>query len=240
MKKNKLTFVCADEGIFLNKELLPQPANKYIPKWYKNIKVPHEINKDRPLLSKITKPKTVRQCPSFIDVFEEGYVLPAPTDYYISLENGVWEWKTPISYNTFFDSELIEFHGDIQFVNHLPSNSNIKGVFKIILPYGVFGPKGYNIKLLPIPYAFNDNYHCNYGIQNLDNIFELNIQINFTSNKKEILIRKGEPLGIIVPYKREEFEIEYEHIHNSKWKNKIKSFHFKLLNTFNNRYYKSL
>ena len=240
MKKSKLTFVCTDKGIMLNKELLPQPAIKYIPNWYKNMKVPHTIDKERPILSKILKPKTIKQCPSFVEMFNEGYILPAPTDIYIYLNGDKFEWRTPITYKTFHNNGEIDFHADIQMVDHLPSNSNIKAIFKIIFPYVLFGPKGYNLKIMPVPYAFNNDYHANYGIQDLDNIFEINVQINFTSDKNEILIKRGDPIALVIPYKKDKFDVEYEYMDDSKHKNKMLQQDFKIVNTFNNRYFKSL
>jgi len=240
MKKNKITFVCTDKSILLNKELLPQPAENYMPDWYKNLKNPHYIDKEKPILSKILKPKTVKQCPSFVEMFKEGYMLLAPCDYWLSIDNDKVEWRTPINYETFHSNGEVGYHSDSQFVNHLPSKSNIKAVFKIILPYGIFGPKNYSIKILPVPYSFNNDFHANYGIQDLDTTFELNIQINYTSDKKEILIQKGTPIALIIPYKKEKFKVTYEYLHDSKYKNKVVSQKFKLINSFNNRYYKSL
>ena len=240
MKKNKFTIVCTDEGIYHNKELLPQPAKNYKPRWYENIKVKYDIDEKRPILSKILKPKTIRQCPSFMEIYEEGFVIPAPTDYYLSLENDVFEWKTPINYKTVYDTGEVRFHGNIQFVDHLPNQANIKGVFKIILPYVVFAPKGYYLKLLPTPYEFNQDFHANYGIQNLDNIFELNVQINFTSDKSEILIKRGQPLALVIPYKKEKIDIEYKLLEEEKKYQKIiAKDKFNLINVFNNRYHKS-
>ena len=138
------------------------------------------------------------------------------------------------------DAEEVQFHGNIQFVDHLPKQSNIKGVFKIILPYVVFAPKGYYLKLLPVPYAFNTDFHANYGIQNFDNIFELNIQINITSKKNEILIKRGQPLALVIPYKKEHLEIEYKLLEEEKHYQKlIAKDKFSLINVFTNRYHKS-
>ena len=240
MKKNKFTIVCTDEGIYYNKELLPQPAKNYLPSWYKNIKVNYDIDEQKPLLSKLFKTKTVKQCQSFMEIFQEGYIIPAPTDYYLSLNNDIFEWKTPINYKTIYDAGEVQFHGNAQFVEHLPKQANIKGVFKIILPYVAFAPKGYYLKLLPVPYEFNTDFHANYGTQNLDNIFELNIQINLTSDKNEILIKRGQPLALMIPYKKEELEIEYKLLEEEKYYQKrIAKDRFSLVNVFTNRYHKS-
>ena len=239
-RSDKFTIVCTDEGIYHNQDLLPQHAKNYVPSWYKNIKLQYDIDKEKPILSKIFKPRTVRQCPSFMEIFEEGYIIPAPTDYYLSLENENFEWKTPINYQTVYDTGEVQYHGNIQFVDHLPKNSNIKGVFKIILPYVVFAPKGYYLKLLPVPYEFNKDFHANYGIQSFDNIFELNIQINITSDKNEILIRRGQPLALVVPYKKENLQIEYKLLEEEKHYQKIiAKDKFSLINVFTHRYQKS-
>lgn len=241
MKKNKLTVLCLDESIYLNKDLLPQPAYKYIPDWFKNISIDYTKDKNKPIKSMLEKPLTVKSCPSFVDIFKEGYIIPAPVDYYISLDNERWEWKTSINYNTLYNTGEVKYHGDLQFVDHLPPQSNIKSVFKIVLPYTIFGPKDYYLKILPVPYAFNKDYHSNYGTQNLNNTYELNIQMNYTSNKKEILIKRHEPLALIIPYKKEKIDLEYDFIDNrNDLRKKLIAQKFGRIGVFKNRYYKSL
>ena len=239
MKKNKLTFVCTDKGILLNHDLLPQPALHFLPQWSKTLTIPYKIDKERPILSKILKPKTIKQCPSFNQMFNEGYILPAPTDIWVSTDGDKFEWRTPIKYKTFYNNGELDFHADIQMVDHLPANSNIKAVFKIIFPYVLFAPKGYNLKIMPVPYAFNDDFHANYGIQDLDNIFEINVQINYTTKKKELFIKRGEPVALIIPYKKDKFEVEYEYMEESKFKNRMLKQDFHIVNRFNNKYFKS-
>ena len=63
--------------------------------------------------------KTVKMCPSFSEIFKEGFIILAPCDIYLRVEdNGEWQWATP-------DSEIrLDIHEDEQFTQHI--NNKIK------------------------------------------------------------------------------------------------------------------
>ena len=66
------------------------------------------------------------------------------------------------------------------------------------------------------------------------------IQINITSEKNEILIKRGQPLALVIPYKKEDLEIEYKLLEEEKHYQKlIAKDKFSLINVFTNRYHKS-
>ena len=120
------------------KEFQPQPAKNYIPEWYKNMPsdVEYETN-----YTEIPNFRTAKLCPNFLDIFTEGFVLPAPCDIWLSVDgDGVndWAWKTS---NEAFD---ISMHGQGQLNNFLP-NPVIKQIFKLNYPYRIIVPKGYSI-----------------------------------------------------------------------------------------------
>ena len=196
MKKNKITFATNVKGLLEHKELHPQPAKNFTPDWYK--KMPTDVKQPGTFHSKvIPNIKTVRMCPSFVDVFKEGYVIPAPCDIYLKvLPNGEWQWQTP-------DEEYrLDIHEEEQFLNHLNGVSNIKKVFKLISPWVAITPKGWSVRQIPMIYNFNPNWQVAYGILNTDVEHELNQQIFFTSDNNEVLIKRGEPLNYLVPFKR--------------------------------------
>ena len=58
------------------KELQPQPAKNYMPLWFKHM--PADVKYDTDY-SKIPNFRTAKLCPNFLDIFTEGFVLPAPS-----------------------------------------------------------------------------------------------------------------------------------------------------------------
>ena len=191
-----ITFVSRLLGFDNIKELRPYPAKNYQPSWYKNTPTDHE--KDRILIPRL---RTVKLCPSFHDVFSDGFILPAPCDIYLSVNEDGYNWRTS-NHNI-----AIEMHDNDQMVKYLPDTAGIKQVFKLLYPYEVIVPKGYSIRQIPMAYDFNKDWAVGYGQFDADRLPEVAIQIFYTSDQEEILIKAGTPLCYYVPFKREKFKI---------------------------------
>lgn len=197
-------------------ELHPQPAKNFIPKWYKDLSP--RGDKDYPRANLINLARTVKTCPSYMDIFNEGWVLVSPCDIWITVkDDGYWEWKTSSS-----AFELKE-HGDFQMIDHLP-NKPIKKILKFNNPWHAITPKGYSIRQIPLLYHYeNTDFFIPYGVIKTDKHHELNQQICFISDKEEILIKRGQPMNYIIPYKREkikmvveDYNLHYKKIDKSK------------------------
>ena len=191
-----ITFVSRLIGFDRIKELQPYPAYKYAPKWFK--KMPTDVDKKR----LIPTLRTAKLCPSFHEVIQEGFILPAPCDIWLSYKDDQWAWKVS-NHNI-----AIEIHDNDQMVHYLPEEAGIKQVFKLLYPYEIIVPKGYSIKQIPMSYDFNKNWTVGYGQFDADKLPEVAIQIFYISDEEEILIEAGTPLCYYVPFKREKFKIE--------------------------------
>ena len=206
MKKDntEIIFVTEYEGFANIKELRPYPASEYMPEWFRklpaDIKLPNEGFSEEGHISKIMpNVRTAKLCPSFTTIYNEGFVLPAPCDIFLRVDdNGDWEWKVA---NPLFG---VEEHGDHQYANHEP---NVKKVFKLIYPYQLIVPKGYSIRQVPMFYDWNKDWQVAYGVFEADKIPEIAIQILYTSDKEEVVIKAGTPLCYYVPYKRESYSM---------------------------------
>src|SRR5210317_793138 len=74
-----ITFGCTDDYVFTDKSIHPQPMRNFAPKWYKSI--PTNLpNPDENFAYLSNRARTVKTCPSFIDVFKEGVVLLSVQD----------------------------------------------------------------------------------------------------------------------------------------------------------------
>ncbi len=206
MKKNKIKFAMFSDMVYYNKDLHPKPMREYIPEWYKNIP-----NYDYP------KNKTVQTCPSFLDIFKEGYVITTPVDVVIEVkEDGSYTWETNRIYD--IDSahntggaEFIQGHADMQMSQHLPSSAGIVKILKMQFPMYIMTPPGYSCRQIPMTYLFdkNEDWESLYGVIKTDIINELNIQIAIKEYNKKILIPQHTPLCVYVPFERtDELELE--------------------------------
>lgn len=228
MRTKKIKYITVEEQFFESKEFLPQSLRNHIPRWFKDVETKYQ--QDNIVEQFIKRVPNVRSCPSFIEVFKDGIVLLAPTDIHISTNeaNDVWSWRTPIQYFTKENIETVAFHTDDQMRTFLPKNSKTKVVFKLNLPYLVDIPKNYRIRVMPVPYQYNDDFSVCQGILDAKNQPQVNILFEYTSEKDEILIKQGTPLAVHIPYEVEEFKIE-NHFYNQK-----KHQHLRFGNTLKN------
>lgn len=212
---SRIDFVVTSELLYYADDLLPQPTIKFIPEWFKQIR---PILKNNYQFNKFKYQKNISSCPSFIDVFNEGYVLLAPIDYIIKVDtNGEWAWEVPIKFDKDKGNNIpeVDVHNDNQMVEFLPEGADIKKVFKLNLPLEIFTPKGYSCRQIPFPYSFNSEWEAAYGLLKTDKIHEASLQIYIKTNK-EILIKQGTPLCVYIPFKRKKYKMKVHNYNNSK------------------------
>jgi hypothetical protein len=185
-------------------ECLPKPAKHFIPKWFKDIPS--------------TVLGTVKVCPSFPDYFSQGYIIPMWCDVKLAYtkETDKWEWKSPSS---FFNWET---HAPKQFTDHTTPNFNgVDGqfVFKAISPWKIITPPGWSVLQLPLFYHFNKEWSVLPGIIDTDIHSEINQQVLYHGNDKEIEIKQGDPFVLYIPFKRSnklDYEIRYKNSDDEK------------------------
>lgn len=213
----KIKYIVTNDIYLQAKELLPQPVKNYIPSWINNVKISYDT--DSMLDNWQRRLKNIRSCPSFIDIYKEGYVLLAPTDIRIAYDKkqDTWFWRTPYD----LEDNYITFHDNEQMVNYLPSTSKTRIIFKVNMPMFLNVPKGYNMRVMPIPFTYNNDWSASPGVFNPNKVNQVNILIEYTSDKDEILIKQGTPLAVHIPYKKEKFNLNIEQ-YKPKKHNKIK------------------
>lgn len=238
----KIYFTITDDALLQDKSLHPQPLQKFVPEWFKNIpsKVistdQHTVGFDH-----LKTGDTVKTCPSFLDVFKEGYVLLAPQDYLFRVEDdGSWSWRTPTEFeNLSSDNKQVETHSNFQLVDHIPENAGIRKVFKIVLPMSMHIPRGYSIRQIPIPYSYNDEWEIFYGTYKADLVNQINLQLAYKSKNNEVLIKQGTPLCVYIPYKREKFIYKVASNKKKKFRKKDHLYLVKQNGKFKNAYYRN-
>ena len=195
-KSDKIQFISTVEGLESIEECLPRPAKHFIPKWFKDI--PSDAK------------STVKDCPSFPDYFSQGYIIPMWSDVKMSFVEKVS--KTELSASRFsFDT-----HANKQMLDYTKTAFNgIEGqfVFKANCPWRIITPKGWSVLQLPLFYHFNQEWSVLPGVIDTDIHSEINQQILYHGNGKEVTIKCGDPLVLYIPFKRSnklKHEVRYQ------------------------------
>ena len=204
-KSDKIQFISTIEGLESIEECLPKPAKHFIPKWFKDI--PPGLG------------NTVKNCPSFPDFFSQGYILPMWCDVILKYDKDAdfFDWKT--STNKFSWS----IHDSQQFLKYkdpsfLGSDSQL--VFKADSPWKIITPPGWSVLQLPLFYHFNKEWSVMPGVIDTDIHHDINQQVLYHGNGKEVLIKSGDPFVLYIPFKRSD-KLDYEIRHKTDQDEKI-------------------
>jgi len=184
-KSEKISFVSTVSGLESMEDCIPRPAKHFIPQWFKDIPT--------------NEPNTVKICPSFPDYFSQGYIIPMWSDVELESNGTSWQWRTP--------SSKIKWdgHGNNQFLDHVPAKFNgieTQFVFKTVCPWRIITPPGWSVLQLPLFYHFNQEWSVLPGIIDTDIHSEINQQVLYHGNGKPVVIKRGDPFVLYIPFKR--------------------------------------
>jgi hypothetical protein len=198
----KITFVPELGGISQIDEILPKPMRNFIPDWWKHTPYKEGVST---LTSQYEG--NIKTCPSFIDYFKIGYVVPAWCDVILGYDKETEEWNTRSS------NVVFNFHGGdpSQTVEVMPysfQNKKALFAFKGISPWRIITDPGYSIMVLPLFFNFNQDFSIVPGIIDTDIHHRVNPDIMYHSDEKEVEIKRGQPLYHLLPFKREEYSLD--------------------------------
>jgi hypothetical protein len=189
------------KGLIDTPELHPQPANKFLPQWWR----------DMPKQEPYPAPQTIKICPSFPDFFSQGYIIPLWTDIILNYDplTSEYHWNagTPGTNNPF----VVEGHQNTQFVNYVtPSFRGMPGqfVFKFISPWYLKTPDGYSVYQMPLFYHFDNRFSVLPGIIHTDIHTQINQQVLYHGTGESIVIKRGTPFVQYIPFKRQKYQVD--------------------------------
>jgi hypothetical protein len=153
---------------------------------------------------------TIKACPALPDLFEAGYVVPLWSDTHFVFEpdeSGATKYTVTVSDTRF----SFTHHQDDQFRNFLPSRvkNEVKMVLKANCPWRVKTPTGYSMLQIPMSYHFDPLFEVLSGVIWTDIHHEINQQMMVKSHG-EFILKRGHPLAMYVPYRREDFDFEVQ------------------------------
>lgn len=201
-----MTFVSTIKGLTFDEKIKPQKIKNFYPEWMK--KMPSKVPQENEYGEKINL-FTVKTCPSFVHWFQNGWVVPAWGDMKLqhNAETKSWYWRIGRDQNPY----NIEVHPDEQFIDHADVNflgEKPSKVFKLVCPWRLITPPGYSVYQMPMFYHFNKDWITMPGIIDTDVWHEINQQLLYFGEGKEIIIKKGTPIAQYIPFKRENSTIE--------------------------------
>lgn len=191
----------------------PFSATKQFPKILKN------MPRDNP---RIGFP-TAKQCPAFIDLYKHTYILPMWCDVNLrasptNTEALELQWETPTK------EFVVTSHGNNQFLDFIPkSKQDWKFIWKLHCPWNLKTPKGYSVLQLPMTYEFNTDFEIMSGVIDTDIHHEINQQM-IQKRLGTIEIKRGTPLSMYLPFKRDKFNLEIVLETQELWKSRIKDY----------------
>jgi hypothetical protein len=175
----------------------PLPAKKVIPDWYKNLTT---YNDDKKTYGDGKQTSTIKKCMPVFDAIGAGYIIFSPVDVYVSKkDNFFWyEWVT---------GDALNFHPVEQAPTHpLSNNQNYP---KWMNPWSIKTPKGYSSLFIP-PVHRESPFAILEGIVDTDTYTNnVNLPFVMTDSEFEGLIPAGTPIAQVIPFKRDEWQMEF-------------------------------
>ncbi len=199
------------EFIATNNEMVdvwphPKPSTHFVPEEYKKLHRYEKNNFHEP---------TVKTCIPFLDSLTAGYIIPFDQDYVVDpVENDFS--VTPANK----ERHDFGFHNKVQ----LPEKWHKKTgehAGKFHNKWLIKTPPGYSCLFThPMNRYGEDRFKIIEGIVDTDNyINTINFPFILTKRDKQFLIKKGEPMVQVIPFKRESWKMfsgfYYEKRHSS-------------------------
>jgi|TARA_E500000318_G_scaffold73148_1_gene67791 hypothetical protein len=171
-----------------------------LPTYFKNI--PHqmfnpELKKFLPFL------RTVKTCPGYVNLFKHSLLICNPVDSYIQFNDHGIEFQKHGAYN----DEKAFAHPNDHLLKYVPNKHNYKFIIKYCLPFSFKSNVAY-ISMDP-GYHFSDHKTLP-GIVPSNWFNEYNIFIPIHKDQKELYIKQGEPLSIIVPLTEKKVSLRFK------------------------------
>lgn len=193
-KKNKNPKIIFTNFMGWHESTKPVPASKKIPEWYK------ETANRHPLKRHPNSIPTIKRCMPVFDSMTAGYILSTPCDVFIETK------KDEPSYSSSMP-EVIASHPAQQL--HLHPKANGFEAPKWINSWAIKTPKGYSVLIVPPLHNDNPWFEILPGIVDTDTYTApINFPFLLKDTSFEGVIPAQTPLAQIIPFKREEWEMQ--------------------------------
>jgi len=192
MLNKKITF-CATNKDMLDIWPHPKPASRFIPDEYKKLERFENKNFFSP---------TVKTCIPFLDSMTAGYIIPFDQDYLVN----------PVD-NDFTITPANKEQGDFGYHNkaQLPKEwhkTTGEHAGKFINKWLIKTPPGCSCLFIHPMNRLEERWKIIEGVVDTDNyINTINFPFILKKRDKQFLIKKGEPMVQVIPFKRESWKM---------------------------------
>ena len=179
------------------------PAQKHIPKWWKNLKTP---SWEEAIPDGVDSVTSMKSCPGFVGLYKQGFIVPAPCDLGIMIRNDE-------IYIQAASDIPARFHSKAQHRGWLDSGYQNAKVF---LPWHLVCNDPSVDFLLAGPQYLDEEYYDDFfipsGVTNFRYARSVHWHLMLRLGKdKEILIPAGRPLWHIIPLTNEKINLSVHH-----------------------------
>lgn len=218
----KITFRAFNSDAGLN-GIIPSPASKALPKWFKSISQFIGNNKSFDLDSSNNPNLTVKACSPFLDSLIAGYVIYLENDILVKKIDGEISVQWTRGGNNLVSSHSVE---------QIDSKQIPSGFYKIPLKFenswSIITPKGYSALIV---HPLNRTDLPFYTLSGFVDTDDYHLPVNFPFVMRddfEGIIEAGTPIAQIIPVKRElwahkieEFDANFSQKNWAKLKSKV-------------------
>jgi hypothetical protein len=209
---NLITFSTGDRETL---EMFPVlPASKLIPDWYKN--TPVEI----PEIGEYTKPHTptIKRCMPVLDYMTTGYIIRATYETHVQeqMDNNFMHGFGSRARD---HEKVIAKHPWYQ--APFTRDGKKSHYLKLNQPWHIKTPPGYSCMIFDPYYHLRKEYSFFPGVVDTDNHDEP-IGLVGLIKEKEFIIKPGDPLVVVFPFKREDWVMTSEFRENEYDKSSFK------------------
>ena len=192
MFNKKIKFCATDESMV---EIWPhpKPSSRFVPEEYKKLERFENKNLHKP---------TVKTCIPFLDSMTAGYIIPFDQDYVV---DPVEEDFSVTAANK--QQGGVGFHDGIQLPPEWSKNA-VKKAGKFINKWLIKTPPGYSCLFIHPMNRREERWKIIEGVVDKDTyIIVINFPFILKKTDEQFLIKKGEPMVQIIPFKRESWKM---------------------------------
>jgi len=223
MFTDKKIIFCASDKDMLDVWPHPKPASRFIPEEYKNL--PRFTNNN-------FHEVTVKTCVPFLDSLTAGYIIPFDQDYLID------PVESDFTVTEANKNPATDFHPKQQLPKEWHKISGERAG-KFINKWLIKTPPGYSCLFVKPMNRIEERFDIIPGVVDTDTYINLiNFPYFLKKRDEQFLIKKGEPMVQVIPFKREPWKMwsgfYFEKLHTktmaklkSVWMDKYKRFFWK-------------
>lgn len=206
----------------------PKPALQSIPESFK------QLNK---FINNKKTDRTVKACVPFLDALKFGYTIPFPIDYEVYYKDGSlnFDISTFISGGPMAERFAIDGHSNDQVPENLRHDKRtIDATLKFVNIWKITTPPGYSC-LFTQPLNRNAPFKIIDGVVDTDK-FPMTVHFPFYwtgDTEKTYTLQHGTPMVQIIPFKREDWQMEIKNKPSDDLRQRIK-LSKRLIDTYKN------